>query len=202
MALGREDHFKVCATAANKTAVLNGIASEAADALLVDTAMPEAIDIIKTVAQCGCAIKVIALGVNEHPDAILSCAEAGISGYVSRDGSINQLIDTINSALRDEFICSPRIAALLLQQVSALSVQQVGDNAMQKLTPRERQVVILVSEGLSNKQIARRLNISVSTTKNHIHNILNKLEVQQRSEIMAISWRSGALNSQRPAESL
>ena len=202
MALGREDHFKVCATAANKTAVLNGIASEAADALLVDTAMPETIDIIKTVAQCGSAIKVIALGVNEHSDAILSCAEAGISGYVSRDGSINQLIDTINSALRDEFICSPRIAALLLQQVSALSVQQVGDNAMQKLTPRERQVVMLVSEGLSNKQIARRLNISVSTTKNHIHNILNKLEVQQRSEIMAISWRSGALNSQRPAESL
>lgn len=191
-ALLLDGRFEVCATAADKEGVLRGIDRETPDALLLDMAMPEALLTIQTVAHHGSQTKVIALGMSEQPDAILSCAEAGVSGYVSREGSISDLINTLDCALRDELLCSPRVAALLLQQVSALSCQHSEDDYAHKLTPREREVVQLVAEGLSNKQIAQRLQISVSTAKNHVHNLFSKLKVRHRSEIMAISWRVGA----------
>ena len=200
-ALLLDGQFEVCATAADKKGVLRSIDCETPDALLLDMAMPEAITTIQTVAHHSPQTKVIALGMSENPDAILSCAEAGVSGYVSREGSISDLIDALDSALRDELLCSPRVAALLLQQVSALSGQHIENDCVHKLTPREREVVILVAEGLSNKQIAKRLNISVSTAKNHVHNLFNKLKIRHRSEVMAISWHAGTHSPQRITDS-
>jgi two-component system, NarL family, nitrate/nitrite response regulator NarL len=100
----------------------------------------------------------------------------------------------------DELICSPRVAALLFQQIGALSSLRINTDYLHKLTRREHEVLTLIAEGLSNKQIAQRLDITLSTTKNHVHNLLNKLQVHRRSEVMAISNVFGAFSLQSVAE--
>ncbi len=80
-------------------------------------------------------------------------------------------------------LCTPRIAALLLRRVAEAAAPR--SSGLERLTPRETEIVDLIEQGLSNKQIARRLSIELATVKNHVHNILEKLEVARRGEAVA-----------------
>src|SRR5262249_26135221 len=112
-------------------------------------------------------------------------AEAGIHGYVTRDGSVNDVVVAIQSAVRGEVACSPRVAALLFQRVATLSEATHGVQARPMLTRRELEIAGLITEGLSNKEIARSLRISSATVKNHVHNVLEKLQIRRRGEAAA-----------------
>jgi two-component system, NarL family, nitrate/nitrite response regulator NarL len=85
--------------------------------------------------------------------------------------------------------CSPKLAATLLRRVAALAQEQRSPSALDSLTIRERQIVGLIGDGLSNKEIASGLKIEVATVKNHVHNILEKLNVTRRSEAAALVER-------------
>lgn len=128
--------------------------------------------------------RVLAYGVAAGDREAIQCAEAGVSGYIPRDASTDALIATILSVSRGEFACSPRVAALLLRRVADLAGQR-GPNDAVVLTPREREVGALIDDGLSNKEIARRLGISVSTVKNHVHHLLEKLHTDRRVQVGA-----------------
>jgi DNA-binding NarL/FixJ family response regulator len=135
---------------------------------------------------------VIAFAIgDEEQDAIL-CAEAGAAGYVSREASVEDLVSTIVRVAEGEFPCTPRIAALLAQRVSSLAASRDENALATSLTAREREVLRLVDEGLSNKEIARQLGIGVSTVKNHVHNILDKTQASGRGQaaarVRAPSW--------------
>lgn len=127
-------------------------------------------------------LRVVALSVVEEPDEVVAWAEAGISAYVSRDGSIDDVVGAITAAVCDELPCTGRIAAALLRRVTALAADRPGDLPAARLTRREREIVALIDEGLANKEIATRLQIQVPTVKNHVHNVLEKLGVRRRSE--------------------
>ena len=117
---------------------------------------------------------------------MLPLAEAGIAGWVTREASVDDLRATVASAAAGEAVFSPRLAASLLRRVAALaSERRVGAQAT-PLTRRQREILALIDEGLSNKEIARRLSIEVATVKNHVHNILEKLEVTRRAEAAAL----------------
>jgi DNA-binding NarL/FixJ family response regulator len=127
----------------------------------------------------------VALTVSDSEAQIVACAEAGVGGFVSRTSSVSELIDAVESASRGEPVCPPRIAAVLLRRVQSLSKGRPRAEVAERLTPREREILDLVAEGLSNKQIARRLSIELSTAKNHVHHILEKLGVRHRGEAAA-----------------
>lgn len=133
------------------------------------------------------ARKVVILGVAEEEADVIAWAEAGAAGYVSRDGSADDLRATIEAAANGETLCSPRMVAALLRRLNAVARETgaVEREPATGLTPRERQVAQLVGEGLSNKEIARRLCIEVPTVKNHVHNILRKLDVPGRGQAAA-----------------
>jgi two-component system, NarL family, nitrate/nitrite response regulator NarL len=137
-------------------------------------------------------LRVLVLGIVECAHEVVAYAEAGICGYVTQDDSLADLVDTIRRAARDEFSCSPSIGAILLHRVAALAQHGAVAPEMRYLTIRELQVVELINEGLSNKEIARRLNIQLATAKNHVHNILEKLSVGCRGEAAAKIRRLGA----------
>lgn len=157
----------------------------APDVVLIDIGMAGAMETIQAVRSLDAGIKVLALGLSEDQEEIVACAEAGIAGYVCRDASVEELMKTIDSAVREELRCSRKVARALLQRVSSLASQGRGRKAAQRLTPRERQIVSLMDRGLTNKEISRRLTIEVSTVKNHVHNILEKLGVHTRGEAVA-----------------
>src|SRR5262249_7739110 len=93
--------------------------------------------------------------------------------------------------VRGEARCPPRLAATLFRRVAALANANDGAAAFLALTQRERQIVKLLEEGLSNREIAGRLGIELATAKNHVHNILEKLHVSRRSQIRSqLNWRA------------
>jgi two-component system nitrate/nitrite response regulator NarL len=127
--------------------------------------------------------RVVALGAPEAENVVIALAEAGVLGYVTREESLDDLVATIECVARDEMACSPWMATILLKRVRALAVDR--PRPTQRLTARESQILELVAQGLSNKEIASRLFIEVTTVKNHVHNILEKLGVKRREEAAA-----------------
>jgi DNA-binding NarL/FixJ family response regulator len=157
----------------------------APDVVLVDMATADALDVVRRVRAAAPAAKVVALTVSELESDVVECAEAGVSGYVTRDGSLDDLVAAIRSAARGEVVCSPQLAGVLLRRVTTLAAEREPQTSMAALTSREREVAALMDEGLSNKQIAQQLSIEVTTVKNHVHNILEKLRVKRRGEAVA-----------------
>jgi DNA-binding NarL/FixJ family response regulator len=129
------------------------------------------------------ALRIVAVALAELDADVIACAEAGICGYVPQDGNVEDLIATMMRSLSGELICTPRITALLFDRVATLSSGRPPNPSFEALTRREREIAGLIGRGLQNKEIARRLCLSNATIKNHVHNILQKLQIQRRSEI-------------------
>jgi len=116
---------------------------------------------------------------------VLAMAEAGASGYVALDGSIEDLAAVVDSVSRGETLCSPVIAATLFHRVATLTRERQPEPIEETLTAREVDVLRLIEEGRSNKEIASALYIEIPTVKNHVHRILEKLNVHRRAEAAA-----------------
>ncbi len=193
LVLANDGRLKVAATARNEQELLNQIPARAQSTVLLDMGMPQAYFMCRRIHSDWPDIKIIALCISESANEIGQCAEAGVAGFVCREGSIEELVSTVHSAVSGELACTGRIAALLLHKVNALARASNQNGAVEHLTPREVEVAELVADGLSNKQIATRLNITVSTTKNHVHHLLEKLGAHHRAEAAAICRRAACL---------
>jgi DNA-binding NarL/FixJ family response regulator len=155
------------------------------DVVLLDTAVADMLDLVGTLVAASPSARVVALALPERDSEVLACVEAGASGYVTEDASLAELVATVESVARGEMRCSPRITGTLLRRVAALAAGHRPSPPLRTLTGRELEVLELLAEGLSNKQIARRLCIEVATVKNHVHHILEKLQVDRRGEATA-----------------
>lgn len=131
-------------------------------------------------------INVLVLGITEHKEHVLQFIEAGADGYVLRDDSTDDLLDGIRAAEQGKAHVSPGIAAAMMDRLSELAHMfahlETGVVETAGLTEREKQVLDLLGENFTNKEIADRLYIEVGTVKNHVHSILDKLDVNSREE--------------------
>lgn len=128
-------------------------------------------------------VKTLVIEVPDTESDILYCIETGgASGYLLHNASVKDLVNNIKAIVRGETLCSPRIASLTFCRMSRLAHQTGKVRATNGigLTRRESEIVALIENGLSNKDIAVRLQIGVSTVKNHVHNILDKLHMHDR----------------------
>ncbi len=179
--LSGHDNIGVVGATASAQETLAAVPGTHPDVVLLDMAMPESLTVVRVLADAEPAVKVVALAVAESEQDVIACAEAGVAGYVLREGSLGDLLATVESVSRGEAICSPRMTATLLRRLALLA----GGRPQTPLTARELEIVRLVDQGLSNKDIARRLCIEVATVKNHVHNVLEKLQVHRRGEAAA-----------------
>ncbi|MBP2326551.1 DNA-binding NarL/FixJ family response regulator [Kibdelosporangium banguiense] len=130
-------------------------------------------------------LRAVVLGVEETEAEIVTYAEAGAAGYLPRDGSVDDLVQMIEEVARGELSCTPRVAAALIRRVGSLAAERPPRTESPGLTERELEVLRLVSLGLSNREIATRLYLSLATVKNHVHNLLGKLAVRTRADAAA-----------------
>lgn len=167
------------------------------DVMLVSSALPNDGALAVTQACKSLpSVGVVVLGLPESEPAILPFLEAGAVGYVCRENSADEMLETIHSVSAGEARVSPAVAAALIARMSELAdwVKQshgpLGNpRTRAHLTERECQVLTLVAEGCSNQEIAERLTIELGTVKNHVHNILRKLNVTSREEATAcLPW--------------
>jgi two-component system nitrate/nitrite response regulator NarL len=162
----------------------------APDVILVDVTGSARIPALRELALSHPGTPLLAVGVRDCDRDVLACIEAGAIGYVFQDASLDQLADAAHRAVRDEPLASPHVIATLMRRVATLSENGRGE-AIGALTSRELEVVELIEQGLSNKEIAARLSIAVTTVKNHVHSILEKLKVQRRGEVAWVVRSSG-----------
>ena len=178
-----------CATSVDEAL---GLAPKS-DVILVNTRMSDgaAFKLIRAVTDAELPTKVLALGLAESKEQILYYVEAGAAGYVLKDHSVDDLLARIRAARAGRAPVSPKIAAALMSRVAEyaqlLDDVEAGVGEAADLTPREQEILELIGQGLTNQQIADRLVIEVGTVKNHVHNILQKLDASSRHEAAA-TW--------------
>jgi DNA-binding NarL/FixJ family response regulator len=162
------------------------------DVILLDMALENSRQTARALRSAVPSAAIVALAVPDSDGYVVGCAEAGISAYVSRTGSLDELLRAVLGAATGEADCSPRVAGALFRRIAELSLGGAAPSTGLRptetpaaLTAREAEVVALIDEGMSNKQIARTLCIEVPTVKNHVHSILEKLGARSRGEAAA-----------------
>ncbi|MGB7876966.1 MAG: response regulator transcription factor [Anaerolineales bacterium] len=159
-----------------------------ADVVLVSIHLPSqgALELIRTIKEVAPSIKILALGLLDNENLVLEYVEAGAVGYILQESSVDELIEAVRLTQREEAKVSTKVAAALLDRLSKLSIffTRVESNLLEKkmLTNRELEVLEYIYQGFTNQEIASQLVLEVGTVKNHIHNILKKLNVSSRKE--------------------
>ena len=154
--------------------------------LLLDAAFPGGVESAMHLCSAVPGGTVIVLGVRETEENVLPWAEAGVAGYVPNTASVDDLLTLIRQISRGEQTYPPAIVGGMWRWIGASGSRSRSTPATSlSLTVRETEVLNLLSDGLSNKDIARRLRISLSTAKTHVHNLLVKLSLQRRADVMA-----------------
>jgi DNA-binding NarL/FixJ family response regulator len=201
--------------ARDATFIIVGIAKDVDEALaicplaqphliLIDAALPDGPAATRRLRTLQPRPFVVALALAETQAEVIVWAEAGISGYIPRSAALAEIVGYLGEVLRGEQSCSTQIAAGLLRWISS-AARGDGESRVQarpdSLTAREQQIAGLICVGLSNKEIARRLNIGLATTKSHVHNLLAKLELQRRGQVAQWSRDHTFRLHQPPGES-
>lgn len=152
------------------------------DVALVSLAADDGMNVIRALRMALPEVKVIAIAVSSNHEEALFCARNGVSGIVLRSGTLTDLAQAVTAVVRGETVCPPAIVGLLMNHLAAEASHVDARQSDGRLTTREREVLILIERGLTNKEIARSLGIEVRTVKNHVHNVLEKLRVRRRGD--------------------
>lgn len=136
-------------------------------------------------------MRLVILGLSEIEPEVLRYIEEGVSGYVAKDSSAEELHHAVQMVARGEAVCPPRLAYTMFSRLTELSreCQRTTRVEALSLTPREMEVLQLIAEGLSNQKIADRLSLSIYTVKNHVHHVLDKLQVKRRAEAVEQAYQ-------------
>ena len=143
--------------------------------------------------------KTIVLGIPREDESVADYIEAGARGYVLRGDSPEALLSAIREVHEGRSPCSPRVVTAVLRRIASLAEEPVAERQplVEPLTSREREILALLCEGLSNKDVCHRLNITVQTVKNHVHNILTKLQVHRRRDAVRLALELDLLKVSR-----
>ena len=190
-ALEDEPDIHVVGCVTNPEEALKIVQENRVDVALVSTRLPDlgALKLTNAITKIAPSTTVLALGLTEEKTRVLRYVEAGASGYILKDDSLDDLVSTVRAAQEGKVFISPQIAAAVLERLSELArmFSDVENNVTDPagLTPREIEVLELIGKDMTNQEIADQLVIEVGTVKNHVHSILDKLNVSSRGDAAA-----------------
>jgi DNA-binding NarL/FixJ family response regulator len=190
-ALEDEKDISITSVAVTKEEALAICRSEdfLCDVLLVSTNLPgnDSLELVRECKHLRPALKLLVVGLPETEPVILAYIEAGATGYVLKEDSVAEMLKHIRAAYKGEAMISPQIAMSLMARINQLAeeITEFDVSYYSELTNREREVLGLIGAGLSNQDIANQLFIELGTVKNHVHRILDKLNVANRQDAAA-----------------
>ena len=189
-----EQGVQVIGEAANGQQALRLVGELAPEVVIMDLNMPgiSGVDTTRQLASIAPLTRVVVLTISADDDDVMNAVMAGACGYLLKDSSIQELIAGIQAAATGESLISPQIAAKVLQRLrSQTTSEDAAATIRTELSDRELEVLKLIANGKDNAQIARELYISPKTVKNHISNILMKLQIENRIQAAVYAVRSG-----------
>jgi two-component system response regulator NreC len=195
MLLEPEPDIEIVGEADSASEGLNLVTSLEPDVILMDIGLPDisGIEATKNVKRLRPSTAVVTLTIHEDEEYFFKMLEAGASGYVPKRAAPEELLTAIRTAARGEVYLYPSMAKLLVKDY--LGQQDENSNEMPEngLTPRESEVLTLLAEGLTNAEIAAELNISPKTVARHRENIMSKLSLHSRTDLVKYAIRKGII---------
>jgi DNA-binding NarL/FixJ family response regulator len=197
MLLSVEEGIDVVGEASDGVAATELAATAVPDVVLMDVRMPKrsGIEACLTIKDVAPSAKILMLTVSEEEADLYEAVKNGASGYLLKDASIDEVAQAVALVADGQSLISPSMATKLLDEFKQMSV--IGrrqDIAGPRLTDRELEVLRLVARGLNNRDIAKELFISENTVKNHVRNILEKLQLHSRMEAVMYAVREKLLD--------
>jgi DNA-binding NarL/FixJ family response regulator len=173
---------EVVAQAGNGPDALSIVEEAAPDVVVMDLNMPgmSGVDVTRKLVERNPASRILVVSVSAQEEDVTEAILAGASGYVLKDGPVEEVVAGIHAAANGESLISPRIATMLLRRMRLDGPSEIEAPATTPLSERELQVLRLVAEGKGNQEIGEALYIGQSTVRNHISSILMKLQVDNR----------------------
>ncbi|MBV8132322.1 MAG: response regulator transcription factor [Alphaproteobacteria bacterium] len=166
----------------------HGIAKIAAvqpDVVLVDLGQTDPAAAARKITAVCLRARLVAFALDETDDRVFACAAAGFCGYAARESGADEIHRALVDAVEGRMHCAPHIAAAMFARLARLQRGLNPQGLLPALSSRESEILALVEQGRSNKEIARQLAISAATVKHHMHNILQKLQVRRRGQAVA-----------------
>jgi len=160
------------------------LAAGGIDLVLIDVTQGVDLYDVRSVAAKYPDISLVALGLTEQRQEVIRCGRAGFTGYISREATSTELCSALDDVLEGRLACPAEISGGLLRALFRADHDPGAEGPEAALTRRESDVLQLIGEGLSNKEIARELVLSIATVKHHVHNILDKLQLPRRAQAM------------------
>jgi DNA-binding NarL/FixJ family response regulator len=193
--LNRHPGIRATGSGATGQEALADLDDAAPDVVLLDMGHRDALSLAAFIARDRPSARILGFGVENVPGQVVACAEAGLRGYVPASASVGELARAARRVAAGDTICSSEMADILFRHLgrTARGGQRPEVNAV--LTARQQEILRLIREGLSNKEIAQRLSLGTSTVKNHIHSLLGRLQVGRRAEAARLEEKPGQSNS-------
>jgi DNA-binding NarL/FixJ family response regulator len=179
---GRTD-VSLRAVVTDLAALRETLSTAAPSLVLVDVTQGVDLYDVRSIAADWPEVPLVALGLIEQRQQVIRCGRAGFTGYVSRDASTDSLCDALADVLAGRLACPAEISGGLLRALFRAEGSPAPAEE-EALTRREGEVLALIGQGLSNKEIARELGLSIATIKHHVHHVLEKLKLQRRAQAM------------------
>lgn len=192
MLLGIEQGIEVVGEASNGAEGVALVISSAPDVVLLDVRMPKqsGIEACVAIKEAVPTAKIIMLTMSDEEADLYEAVKSGASGYLLKDSSIEEVAQGIRVVADGQSLISPSMAAKLIDEFKTMSKPERSAGPALKLTERELEVLRLVARGLSNRDVASQLAISENTVKNHVRNILEKLQLHSRMEAVMYAVRA------------
>ncbi|MFQ5881374.1 MAG: LuxR C-terminal-related transcriptional regulator [Candidatus Methylomirabilales bacterium] len=195
--LAQQQTMTVLGSVAEAGEVLGELERLHPDVIILDLCLPgrDGLGEARQIRGASPEVKILMVGLTELESDVLACIEAGAAGYLPQEASLEDLLNNIQAVAAGEALCSPKVASFLFSRIAeaARERERLRALGLAHLTRREREVIALIEEGLSNKEIAVRLQIEIQTVKNHVHNILDKLQLDGRREAARYARERGLL---------
>jgi two-component system NarL family response regulator len=196
MLLTLEDDIEVVGEAGDGIAAAELAAASAPDVILMDVQMPKrsGIQACVTIKEVAPVVRIIMLTGSDEEADLYESVKNGASGYLLKDSSIDEVAQAIRVVADGQSLISPSMAIKLLDEFKQLSRSDRDQASSPRLTARELEVLTLVAQGLNNRTIGKRLFISENTVKNHVRNILEKLQLHSRMDAVMYAVREKLLD--------
>jgi DNA-binding NarL/FixJ family response regulator len=195
MVLAGEPDIELVGQASDGAEAVEKAAESLPDIVLMDIRMPRSngIEACREMKEAAPSAKIVILTISDEEEDLFEAIRAGASGYLLKDIPLDEVADTVRAVHGGQSLINPSMAGKLLTEFAALARHDEEERAQQvpapRLTEREMQVLKLVARGMNNRDIAKELFISENTVKNHVRNILEKLQIHSRMEAVMVAVR-------------
>ena len=191
--ISQDKDIRIIAEACNGKEVVDIARKTTPDVFIIDITMPvlNGLDASYQIMQMDPRNKIIILSMHDNRAFIEKALNSGIKGYVLKDSAVDEIIQAIYAVNKGEYFLSPRISTFVIQDYIDAKGTKVGERRIEGLTEREREVLQLISEGYTNKEVASHLKISLKTALAHRNNIMQKLDIHRQADLIRYALKEG-----------